>query len=599
MAGTIQSWSTPPDQRENNVVIWCGNHCRLGRVPVNVVRSNEFLKPSDFNLPAIFAPPLSRRVPITAGNTDLPTTGGRLGVSACKCDITRVVKPATIRGVGRNVVSQMRVAHNRAPAIQVKQVEKQRTRPSLDSRIAGGLVGLLIGDSVGVPYEFKTQEAIPPVELIEMTPPQGFQRSHPGVPPGTWSDDGAQALCLLESLLDCGELNLDDFGSRLLRWLDEGHLIPDGRVFDCGIQTREALGRVRSGVSPCGSGGAKERDNGNGSLMRVLPLALWHRGDARSLVADAHSQSLVTHAHRTSQVCCALYCLWARRWLMYGLKDSWEEAVTELSAIYRERRRGQFFVPDYSAELAGVLEYGQSTRPAGSGYVVDTLWAARHILAENREFKAVIRGAIALGSDTDTTACVAGGLAGIRDGLEGIPEHWRKQLRGATLYKPLLDRLSARLADLYNPSRRIIEMVAVLLDMGYQKLRFFPYVGKYGEWRFIITVGDSPKCENTRITICQASMHDNIGLGWGDAPWDDPQRLAFKFLLTFPRIAELARGYDFAYASWYRDALSKTPSGESFALWWDGEALADHGFTESSTRDPKIPFPPGWPNRRS
>jgi ADP-ribosylglycohydrolase len=173
----------------------------------------------------------------------------------------------------------------------------------------GGLVGLLVGDAVGVGYEFRAPERIPSRDQIEMTTPVEFMRSHAGVPVGTWSDDGAQALCLLASLLERGKLSLTDFAGRLLKWLDHGYMAVGGDVFDVGIQTAEALRKLRDGVSPLESGGASEMDNGNGSLMRVLPLALCHTGTDEALVRDAHLQSMPTHAHPRSLIACAFYCL--------------------------------------------------------------------------------------------------------------------------------------------------------------------------------------------------------------------------------------------------------------------------------------------------
>jgi len=121
-------------------------------------------------------------------------------------------------------------------------------RSCADARI-GGLLGLLVGDALGVPFEFKTPNLLPPRDQIEMTPPPGFRRSHAGVPVGTWSDDGAQALCLLASLLERGRFSLTDFSDRLLNWLDEGYMAVDGAVCDCGIQTAEALSELRDGMS--------------------------------------------------------------------------------------------------------------------------------------------------------------------------------------------------------------------------------------------------------------------------------------------------------------------------------------------------------------
>jgi len=109
--------------------------------------------------------------------------------------------------------------------------------PTLRERIEGGVVGLLIGDALGVPYEFHPAADLPLIDQIEYEPPDWFLRSHAGVRPGTWSDDGAQALCLLESLLHCGGLDPDDFGRRLVDWYEEGHLAVGGHVFDVRTQT--------------------------------------------------------------------------------------------------------------------------------------------------------------------------------------------------------------------------------------------------------------------------------------------------------------------------------------------------------------------------
>jgi ADP-ribosylglycohydrolase len=281
-------------------------------------------------------------------------------------------------------------------------------------RLSGGMWGLLIGDAAGVPYEFKAPQELPAFELIDLQPPAGFVPARPDVPPGTWSDDGAQALCLLQSLLICKRLSEHDLAIRLLSWMHQGHLAVDRRVFDVGIQTRAALDRLNAGVPAAEAGPSRERDNGNGSLMRVLPLALWHRGDDAELIELAARQSRVTHGHLRSQLCCALYCLFARATLE-GEADAWESAVTRMKAVIRER-------PEWERELH---DHVLTDAPAGgSGYVVDCLYSARHAL-QGVDYADVVRRAIALGHDTDTTACVAGGIAGIRFGESGIPAAWR------------------------------------------------------------------------------------------------------------------------------------------------------------------------------
>ena len=295
----------------------------------------------------------------------------------------------------------------------------------LKERIEGGLLGLLIGDALGVPYEFHPPNEIPPLAQIEFVPPVGFNRAHSSVAPGTWSDDGAQALVLLASLLDCGKFDADDFGRGLVEWYDTGYMAVDGFVFDVGIQTGQAIRRLRAGVPALEAGHTDEQANGNGSLMRVLPLALWHRGSDEELVFDAHAQSKVTHGHIRSQVCCALYCLWARR-LLNDVEDPWEEAVSKLRAIYGEDSE------EYK-ELEWSIRPDDPPEGEGRGYVVDCLRSARWAM-QTDSYEQVVKAAISLGHDTDTTACVAGGIAGIRDGIGAIPKRWLENLRGRDIF---------------------------------------------------------------------------------------------------------------------------------------------------------------------
>ena len=310
------------------------------------------------------------------------------------------------------------------------------TPDDLHERVAGGLWGLLIGDALGVPYEFHRPSDLPPQHAIDFQPPPGFARAHRGVSPGTWSDDGAQALCLLASLLAKGELDLDDFSRRLVNWADWGYLAVDGNVFDIGVQTAQAIDSLRDGESPATAGPRGEFDNGNGALMRVLPLALWHRGSDAELIALAARQSMPTHGHARSWVACAMYCLWARAELSQR-ENSWSEAANVLRELGPDAD-----LPSEEIEL--VLSSTQRDKVRGSGYVVDTLWSARMAVEETDTYEDAVRRAIALGNDTDTTAAVAGGIAGIRYGLGGISQSWRRQLRGQELLAPLLEELTSR-----------------------------------------------------------------------------------------------------------------------------------------------------------
>lgn len=293
-----------------------------------------------------------------------------------------------------------------------------------ESPVRAGMLGMLVGDACGVPYEFFDPEMLPPETAIDMIPPEGFPRSYPHVPPGTWSDDGAQALCLYASMRECGMYHPQDFAARLIKWHDRGYMAVGHYVFDIGHQTSVAIGRLKQGMPTRFSGLAGERNNGNGALMRCLPLALLHQGNDVALVYEAHAQSRITHGHIRSQVCCALYCLWARREAQ-GHNAPWEGAVATLRLIYRRDARAL-------RELEENIRPDDPPRGKGTGYVLDTLHSAR-LACEQSSYPAIIKRAIAIGHDTDTTACVAGGIAGLRYGLAGIPSDWLERLRGQEL----------------------------------------------------------------------------------------------------------------------------------------------------------------------
>ena len=303
-------------------------------------------------------------------------------------------------------------------------------------RVQGGFWGLLVGDALGVPYEFHAPHTLPAFGAIEFEPPPGFDRSHRRTPAGTWSDDGAHALCLTASLLSRGRLDTDDLIGRLVDWHETGYLAVDGRVFDVGIQTAASLRSYREGIPALECGGTHEQANGNGSLMRILPLALWHRGTDEQLVEDARMSSRVTHGHARAELCCALYCLWARRTLQ-GAPSPWDDALASLRGILgvdtylRDELETHIIGPDATVECTG------------SGYVVDCLRSAE-VAVRERTFERALRTAVAFGHDTDTTACVTGGIAGLKWGLSAIPSRWIGGLRGRALAEPLLEALLAR-----------------------------------------------------------------------------------------------------------------------------------------------------------
>jgi ADP-ribosylglycohydrolase len=313
-----------------------------------------------------------------------------------------------------------------------------RDQIALATRLVGGVWGHLIGDAVGVPYEFRTAAAVRPVRW-------GEQGTH-GQPPGTWSDDGALMLALLDALLvdHPGEretsvtsrFDTEEQGRRIVAWRREKAYTPDGDgVFDIGNATGAAIRALETGTPAEKAGGTDEYSNGNGSLMRILPIALvFHDLDDADLVDRAHRASQVTHGTARAQVACSLYVFVATR-LVNGAspRDAMEQARRSLRSVYA----------DDLERLAALDHLEGYTDRGGLGRVWDSFWSAWDAFEGATSYQETIERAIAYGNDTDTTAAIAGGLAGIHWGIDGIPPEWLDGMRGREVADPLVDRLLA------------------------------------------------------------------------------------------------------------------------------------------------------------
>lgn len=295
----------------------------------------------------------------------------------------------------------------------------------LADRLSGAVWGHLIGDAVGVPYEFG-----PPVPAESVV--FGKSGTH-GRPPGTWSDDGAMMLALLDSLLTVGFDPMDQ-GMRYLAWADDGAYTPDGEgMFDIGNATAAALGRIRGGI-PAEEAGGDETTLGNGSLMRTLPLALvGHDLAAAELVAWASRASAVTHASAVARMTCGLYTLIAAN-LLRGQRDR-GAALRDSTDTLRSLVVG--------AELASLEQILAWPTRSGRGHVLDAFWSAWDAFEGADSYRETITRAVAYGRDTDTTACIAGGLAGAYWGFDGIPREWQSRLRDRLQVAAATDRLLA------------------------------------------------------------------------------------------------------------------------------------------------------------
>ena len=288
------------------------------------------------------------------------------------------------------------------------------TRPD---RMLGGLWGSLTGDALGVPVEFKSRAE------ISLNPVAGMRAygTH-GQPAGTWSDDSSLLLCSVESLVE-EEFSLEDMSRRFVQWAHASHWTPHGVVFDIGIATSRAIRQMSEGVPPLQCGGRTEHDNGNGSLMRIIPVCLRFAGEEPEvMLRRIEEASSITHAHPRTLIACGFFGLFVRE-LLAGMSppEALRSARKEFIQQYSSRWPQE--MPDFSP-LDELLALSPAERIGSSGYVLDTLTASIWCLLTTETFSECVLKAVNLGSDTDTTGCVAGGLAGVYYGLEAIPAEW-------------------------------------------------------------------------------------------------------------------------------------------------------------------------------
>ncbi|MEH2394201.1 MAG: ADP-ribosylglycohydrolase family protein [Nostoc sp.] len=286
------------------------------------------------------------------------------------------------------------------------------------AKTLSGLMGLCVGDALGVPVEFTSR-----AERVKSPVTTMLGYGTWNQPPGTWSDDSSLSFCLAECL--CRGYSLDAIANSFWRWYKEAYWTPRGDVFDIGQTTHTAIMRLKQGVVPHQAGGKVENNNGNGSLMRILPMAYCHRNlTLGELLARVHDVSAITHAHARSQMACGIYISIAVA-LLEGadLQTAYLQALQDIQTIYSVR---EFLLekPHFGRVLNGEIAKLPVEEISSGGYVIDTLESSLWCLLNSSSYSEAVLKAVNLGGDTDTTAAVTGGLAGIYYGVENIPQKW-------------------------------------------------------------------------------------------------------------------------------------------------------------------------------
>ncbi|GAB3833576.1 ADP-ribosylglycohydrolase family protein [Hymenobacter jeollabukensis] len=312
------------------------------------------------------------------------------------------------------------------------------TPSSAEAQIRAALLGLAVGDALGVPVEFESRARRKTDPVVTMR----AYGTH-NQPAGTWSDDASLTFCLAQAIADGFTVGM--VAEYSCRWYYQNLWTPHGHVFDIGITTREALQRLKADPDLILAGGTDEYSNGNGALMRVLPLAFYQVDmpleDRFRLI---HEVSAITHGHIRSAVACWLYLEMARH-LRAGLVPA--AAYAQLCAAAPAQLL-QLNIPAKEAEhferiLSGRLPDVHATAISSGGYVLHTLESALWCLLRYESYAETVLAAVNLGDDTDTTGAVTGGLAGLYYGEQAIPPEWLQVLAR----RADIEDLAARMAN--------------------------------------------------------------------------------------------------------------------------------------------------------
>lgn len=298
----------------------------------------------------------------------------------------------------------------------------------MSNNLRGGLVvrdsilGFIIGDVMGVPTEFMLREKLQNNKVLDMI----GNASH-NVEKGSWSDDSSMVIATIESVINCNGIDYEYIMGEFNLWVSYGKYTPQSKVYGIGRTTLKALNNYKKGSKPLESGLYSFNDNGNGSLMRILPISLFcyysklDNGEIYDLIKNISS---LTHSHEISIMGCLIYTNYVIELLKGKSKQEAYMNIRIYDYSYFTAETKEMYKRLLKADISKLeLNDIKST-----GFVVDTLEACLWCLLRHNNYKNTIIEAINLGNDTDTISALSGGLAGIIYGINDIPTNWINNL---------------------------------------------------------------------------------------------------------------------------------------------------------------------------
>lgn len=308
------------------------------------------------------------------------------------------------------------------------------------------LLGVTIGDALGVPYEFKSRSEMKNAPARDMV---GYM-SH-NQPAGTWSDDSSLTFCLAESLVE--GYSLDSAAQNFVKWKNNAYWTAHNNVFDIGMTTARAISELESILKSRKIDELKqlryyahETDNGNGSLMRILPLLYEIKGKAiQEQFMMVWENSALTHKHIRAAMCCMVYLKVAENILAGDDKFiAYENARTQIYELWDEIDFSEDEKEHFKRFIQNDIRTAAEAEIYSGGYVIQSIEASLWCLLNTASYEEAVLKAINFGHDTDTTAAITGGLAGLLYTSNNIPEYWIASL--------------ARMEDIVDLGKRVDEV---------------------------------------------------------------------------------------------------------------------------------------------
>ena len=286
-----------------------------------------------------------------------------------------------------------------------------------------GLIGFVVGDAMGVPLEFTPRE-----ELLKKPVTKMIGNGTYNLPAGTWSDDTSMMIATIDSINAKNGIDLKDIALKFSAFKNHASYTATGEVFDIGNTCRMAIDKFeenREDPTLCGIDDINA--NGNGSLMRILPIAYYaieKKLKEYEILELVRQISSMTHAHEISVMGCYFYV----RYVIFLLNGKDKYSAYSMAKCVDYGMFKEETQEVYSRLIKDDISKVKVNDIKSAGYIVDSLEAAIWVTLKSENYKEAVIGAINLGGDTDTIGALTGALAGIVYGYDFIPEEWKDNI---------------------------------------------------------------------------------------------------------------------------------------------------------------------------